>query len=49
MTKEEKLAEKQSREHKKTGYKGKDSREGRLHDTKTDRGTFRFKSNKKGE
>lgn len=27
---------------------GKDNREGRLHKTKTDRGEFRFKDNKKG-
>lgn len=26
-------------------YQGKDNREGRLHETKTDRGTFRVKSN----
>lgn len=30
-------------------YKGKDSREGRLHEIKTDRGDFRFKDNKKDE
>lgn len=44
-----KLAKKQSEEHKKTGYKGKDSREGRLHEVKTSHGKFRFKDNRKGE
>lgn len=44
-----KLAEKQSSEHIKTGYKGKDSREGRLKEVKTERGDFRFKDNRKGE
>lgn len=43
------LGKKQSKEHIKTGYLGKDSREGRLHNAKTGRGTFRFKDNKKGE
>jgi len=28
-------------------YQGKDSREGRLHEVKTDRGTFRIKENSK--
>lgn len=46
---EEKLAKQQSAEHKKTGYMGLDSREGRLKPTKTDRGEFRFKDNKRGE
>lgn len=35
--------------HHSTGYKGKDSREGRLKDVSTDRGTFRMKENRKGE
>lgn len=35
--------------HHSTGYKGKDSREGRLKDVATDRGTFRMKSNRKGD
>ena len=35
--------------HHSTGYKGKDSREGRLHKVKTDRGEFRMKDNYKGE
>ncbi len=30
-------------------YKGKDNREGRLHEKKTDRGTFRIKENRKDE
>lgn len=30
-------------------YKGKDSRKGRLHPVKTDRGAFRFKDNKKDD
>lgn len=29
-------------------YAKNDTRNGRLHDTKTDRGTFRFKDNRKG-
>lgn len=29
-------------------YQGKDSREDRLHEVKTDRGDFRWKDNKKG-
>lgn len=33
----------------KASYKGKDSREGRLHDVKTDRGEFRWKDNRKEE
>lgn len=50
MTKsEQQIAREQSLEHKKTGYNGVDSREGRLHNTKTDRGVFRFKDNRKDE
>ncbi len=30
-------------------YQGKDSREGRLHTIKTEKGEFRFKDNRKGE
>lgn len=40
---------KQSELHIKTGYLGKDSRQGRLHDVDTDRGAFRFKDNRKGD
>lgn len=42
------LAKKQSDDHKKTGYLGKDSREGRIKNIKTDRGEFRIKDNRKG-
>lgn len=35
--------------HHSTGYQGKDSREGRLHDVDTTHGKFRFKDNRKGE
>lgn len=31
--------------HNAHSYQGKDNREGRLHDVKTDRGTFRIKEN----
>lgn len=41
----DKEAKKQSEEHIKTGYRGVDSRAGRLHEIKTDRGEFRFKDN----
>lgn len=30
-------------------YQGKDSREGRLHEVKTDRGVFRLKDNRKDD
>lgn len=43
------VGRKQSEEHKRTGYMGKDSREGRLKEISTDRGEFRFKDNRKGE
>lgn len=35
--------------HHSTAYKGKDSREGRLKDIKTDKGTFRMKDNRRDE
>lgn len=38
---------KQSNDHIKTGYKGIDSRKGRLHEVKTSHGTFRMKDNRK--
>lgn len=45
-----KKEKKEPEKAKKKKYDPKDdNREGRLHDVKTDRGTFRTKSNRKGE
>jgi hypothetical protein len=41
--------EKKKFDSHKQSYQGKDSREGRLHEVKTDRGTFRHKDNRKGD
>ncbi len=48
ISKESVVGEKKYNPHAHS-YQGKDNREGRLHEKKTDRGTFRIKSNRRDE